>query len=225
MFFLVSLVITSGVNAGFFDFLFKHSDDASKITKNIAKKDSDNLIKKTDDLSKLSKEERMIINAKRGAEWEKAVQNFLCSKKKCLFTDREVMDKISRRRSIATRPDKDNYIIVGGSNTKKFINNNDMYKGYYSKEPDFLEITEENGLIKKVKIIDSKTSPQASRSVQETAFKDLCISLEKKDVGCQVQYAEPKGEVASKDALECFAMGLIFGPDPTDLLCFVPISD
>ncbi len=45
------------------------------------------------------------------------------------------------------------YTLVGGKTTKEFINKYSLYEGsYFSKEPDFLEITKSNGRISKANI-------------------------------------------------------------------------
>src|SRR3989344_743395 len=167
---LIFIILIPYVNAGFWDF-FKIGKKVSTLEfknteKQIAKKELSNIEK----------------NAIRGAEWELKVQKIICSKYTCVYD----LNKIPTKSILTSQWDDTSrtYVIVGGKNTKDFINQKRLNGGYFfTHEPDFLEVTEKNNRIEKLKVIDAKTSFGAKRQEQENAFKSLC---EKSVVNCEV---------------------------------------
>ncbi len=203
--FVIGILSTVPVSAGWWDWLFKSS------TKQVAKQ----TVKTEKQIASATKTESKIEqNALKGAEWEKKAEQIICSQKKCVYSINDAMNGLKNYQTYT-------YTIVGGKTTKEFINKNNLFKeSYFTKEPDFLEITQTNGKISKIKIIDAKTSADAARPAQESAFKELCI---KATVPCEVDYAVPKTEASNTGLLKgacMFAYGNIV-PDPIDALCLL----
>lgn len=193
---LLSLIIVTPVNAGFFDKFFKSS--SKQVKKETAKPQSN-----------------IEQNALKGAEWEKKAEQIICSQKRCVYSLTDANNNLNRYMMSNT------FTIVGGKTTKEFINKNNLFgNNFFGKEPDFLEVTQNYGKISKIKIVDAKTSADATRPAQETAFKELC---KKTKVPCEVEYAVPKSEASNTGFMEgvcMFAIGNI-APDPVDALCIL----
>ena len=147
--FVLITLITSPINASLFDWFLKSS-------KNTLKQD-------------FKRESNIERNAIRGAEWEKNAERIICSQKNslCVYSLEQIMNKEKISGTIK-------YTIVGEETTKIFINKNNLFKDtYFTKKPDFLEVTQTNGKISGIKILDAKTSPEAVRTSQNTAFNKL----------------------------------------------------
>ena len=117
------------------------------------------------------------------------------------------------------------FIVAGGKTTRDFINKNKLYgNNYYTKEPDFLEVTQTNGKVSKIKIIDAKTSAEATRAAQDSGFRDLCLHLKYyESVPCEVVYAVPQQTATNTKFVKdvcIFAFGNVV-PDPVDALCLL----
>lgn len=206
VFFLILLISTTSVYAGFFDWFRKPQ------TKQVTKE----TVQNEKQVQPSSKSQSNIEqNAVKGAEWEKKAEQIICSQKRCVYSLIDANNNLNRYMMSNT------FTIVGGKTTKEFINKNNLFgKNFFAKEPDFLEITQNYGKITKIKIVDAKTSADATRPAQETAFKELC---KKATVPCEVDYAVPKSEASNTGLMKGVCMVAIGNvvPDPVDALCLL----
>ena len=202
--FLILLISSTSVYAGFFDWLRKPQN--KQVTKETIENE-----KQTSSTPK--QQSNIEQNAQKGREWEIKAEKIICSQKKCIYNINGATKNMNKWIQSNT------FTIVGGKTTKEFINKNNLFgNNFFSKEPDFLEITQNFGKITKIKIIDAKTSADAPRPSQEIAFKELCkIAI----VPCEVEYAVPKKEASVGD-LCIFAFGNVV-PDPVDVLCLLAV--
>ena len=173
-----------------------------------------------------SKSEVKITNYEKGMQWERNIETNLCKAVGgCLYTAESAAKRL--RWSYGK---EEVFIIYGGKETNKFINNNGLYKTWsgrrFTKEPDFLEIKQINGKIMGIKIIDAKTSKTAVRAEQDIAFLELCRLS---NIPCEVEYVIPKSSLSKSDAnFLCLATIPLAFTGPVglsiDALCFLATS-
>ncbi len=200
-----------------------------KSTFKFSAKNSEDIVKHSDDmvkhpeeqkqLLKSEKQKRLINNKKKGFLWEKEVEETLCLQTKC-YSDYNAVEKNFKNYGYFARYNEKHFIITGGKNTKKFINQ--KIDENFINEPDFIEVYQDRGKITKIKIIDAKTSKEAKRYKQDQAFKELCI---KSRFECEVEYAIPKNKLNGKDLVDTICL-LSFGnimPDPIDAVCLLTV--
>lgn len=158
----------------------------------------------------------------RGDLWEGITRKHLCNQDiKCFdnyWTD--------ARTAITNGARIENhFIVVGGKETNEFIKNH--VDARFTKEPDFIEVWQENGRVTRMKIIDAKASTKEATkdSAQKEGFKQLCKDA---NLICEIEYAVPEESLSAtqKDFVSCIGTGLLFGGlDPTDAVCLLPFLE
>jgi len=219
---LILLINILSVNAGFWSDLFKSFKTPSKVNKQ--EKVTGNTIKEVEE-----KESKDIVNKKQvtqieknriaGAKWEKDFINGICKQKACFWSVNDVVQRAKKRLP------NDEFYIIGGQNTKQLINEqgNSFLKRdrTITVEPDALYLKLRSGYPIEVRVIDAKTTPQASRTVQEEGFKDICIYSM---IPCKVEYGVPQSGLTKKQVDDLCTASLAFpSVDVVDAICFLTI--
>jgi len=181
--FMITLVVTSPVEAGFWDTLFKNlfKSDTKTIVKEVDNavskqadeaigKKSDKALEKTAEQKTLSKQEQIAVNKEVGAAYEEGFKLAWCKRRTCI-----------------DKPEKE-YLMQGYGT--KYITNNYMAQNFIRQKfdkdfiriPDMLEVKTGINNIRSIKIYDVKSSELAYdvAQAQKEDFLRLCDNLNKK---------------------------------------------
>ena len=220
--FLIFLISIAPVNAGFWSDLSKSFKTPTKVNKQ--EKVIGNTIKEVEE-----KESKDIANKKQltqieknriaGAKWEKDFIDGICKQKPCFWSVNDVVQRAKKRLP------NDEFYIIGGQNTKQFINEqgNSFLKRdrTITVEPDALYLKLKSGYPTEIKVIDAKTTPQASRNIQEEGFKDICVYSM---IPCKVEYGVPQTGLTKKQVDDLCTASLAFpSVDVVDAFCFLTV--
>jgi len=222
---LLLIIAALPVNAGGFDWVKKlFLREESQLEKQVTKYEGKTSVKQEG--KELTKVEQIAKNKELGLRWQdEFVKPTLCAKAKCFEKYEELLRKPSNL---------DEYIIVGGENTKRFINEKGLLRKnfwgkevQYSREPDFLRIKEKNGVIEELEIIDAKTNLPGTKTYQINEFNQLCQKAKAKV--CNVRFAVPDSVMWKNTAKNIVNLGCILpiefvNPVIDVLVCMIEIK-
>ena len=225
--FLIALISITPVNAFWWLFKSEVKQTEKQIIKQVEKAETKQIEKAT------AKQEEKIITKQEQMQTNRITGNLIDDAFKTQWCKTHVCAKSVYEFDKLKHPGSTIYIIDDWE-AKKYINN--KFDSSFTRRPDMLMIKARPGsnYIQKVVVYDTKTSANAISASdmrgQGGDYEKLCNSLNAKNGRsfCDVQYILPKDEAeqvvktTDNSILGCLVVGFIaFGPDPTDLLCFV----
>ncbi len=195
-----------------------------KKQKEFVEKDGKFLVKQEEE-NVIKKQEQVKVNKLEGDLLDDSFKVSWCQKHKCANSMQDIR-KIEQSEG--------SFYITNDYVANKYIN--EKLDKSFTRRPDMLEVkVNSKGSLENIVIYDVKTSSEAALAAEKRGqtgdYIRLCERQNRiRGAGfCDVQYVLPKEEAevfaktTGNEVLTCLVIGMLLGPDPTDILCLVGI--